>query len=83
MNDDDPRSGDGPGAGPAFDGDDAATATTTGDARVDHALAQLREVDDVDITQHGATYDQIHHTLAAVLDDAPVDEAPVVETTEQ
>jgi len=83
VNDDDRRSGDLPGAGPPFDGENAATASTTGDPRVDHALAQLPEVDDVDIAQHGATYDEIHRTLAAVLDEAPLDEAPGVEPTEQ
>jgi hypothetical protein len=49
-------------------GDDPSGAV---DQRVQAALGRLGELDSTDLSAHPAIYDDIHRSLAAVLDDGP------------
>ncbi|MBA2559436.1 MAG: hypothetical protein H0V07_06020 [Propionibacteriales bacterium] len=75
MNDEGPDSLAGRGGDPADDvvgpASPAAGESSTGDERVDAALDRLRELDEADVDEHAATYDEIHRALTAVLDDTP------------
>ncbi len=53
---------------PAAASDEAAWST--GDARVDDAVARLGDLDERDLDEHADVYDTIHGDLADVLDDA-------------
>ena len=48
---------------------DVATLST-GDATVDHALERLSELDERDLRDHAAVYDDIHQELRRALDAA-------------
>jgi hypothetical protein len=50
--------------------DSADAAWSTGDARVDDAVARLGVLDERDLDEHADVYDAIHSDLADVLDDA-------------
>ncbi|MGH3508160.1 MAG: hypothetical protein ACRDO2_13250 [Nocardioidaceae bacterium] len=53
------------------DGVDRDGATlSTGDATVDHALERLSELDERDLREHAALYDDIHRELRRALDAA-------------
>jgi len=52
------------------DQEEQDTAWSTGDPRVDRALARLDGLDDRDIHEHVDVYDSVHRDLADVLDDA-------------
>ncbi len=56
---DDPRATDRPDNG-----------WSTGDARVDDAVARLEGLDERDLNEHVEVYDSVHRDLADVLDDA-------------
>ena len=43
---------------------------STGDVRVDEAVARLDDLDERDVDEHADVYDTVHGDLAAVLDDA-------------
>ncbi len=61
------------GSGPA---DAADTDWSTGDTRVDDAVARLDSLDERDVHEHVDVYDSVHHDLADVLDDAGTPPAP-------
>jgi hypothetical protein len=44
------------------------------DPRVEQALSAMSELDELDVADHAARYDQIHRALAGALEDAPADE---------
>lgn len=48
----------------------AEEAWSTGDARVDAAVARLDDLDERDLHDQAEVYDAIHRDLADVLDDA-------------
>jgi hypothetical protein len=52
---------------------EADTPWSTGDERVDEAVAQLDDLDERDVDEHADVYDTIHGDLADVLDDAGSD----------
>ena len=49
---------------------EADTPWSTGDERVDEAVARLDDLDERDVDEHADVYDTIHGDLADVLDDA-------------
>ena len=52
---------------------EADTPWSTGDERVDEAVARLDDLDERDVDEHADVYDTIHVDLADVLDDAGSD----------
>ena len=54
---------------------EADTPWSTGDERVDQAVARLDDLDERDVDEHADVYDTIHGDLADVLDDAGSDES--------
>jgi hypothetical protein len=42
---------------------------STGDERVDDALGRMDDLDSADVSAHAGIYDEVHRSLAAVLDD--------------
>ena len=44
-------------------------APSSGDERVDDALGRLDELESADVSAHAGIYDEVHRSLAAVLDD--------------
>lgn len=50
--------------------DEASDTWSTGDERVDEAVARLDDLDERDVDEHADVYDTVHGDLAAVLDDA-------------
>ena len=52
---------------------EADTPWSTGDERVDQAVARLDDLDERDVDEHADVYDTIHGDLADVLDDAGSD----------
>jgi hypothetical protein len=44
-------------------------APSTGDERVDDALGRMDDLDSADVSAHAGIYDEVHRSLAAVLDD--------------
>ncbi len=54
---------------------EADTPWSTGDERVDEAVARLDDLDERDVDEHADVYDTIHGDLADVLDDAGSDES--------
>ena len=49
------------------------TPWSTGDERVDEAVARLDDLDERDVDEHADVYDTIHGDLADMLDDAGSD----------
>ena len=54
---------------------EADTPWSTGDERVDEAVARLDDLDERDVDEHADVYDTIHGDLADVLDDAGSEES--------
>jgi hypothetical protein len=52
------------------EGVDRVATLSTGDATVDHALERLSELDERDLREHAALYDDIHQELRRALDAA-------------
>ena len=50
--------------------DRAGSGWSTGDTRVDDAVARLEGLDERDLNEHVEVYDSVHRDLADVLDDA-------------
>ncbi|MBA2444394.1 MAG: hypothetical protein H0V49_03575 [Nocardioidaceae bacterium] len=53
------------------DAERALRSETTGDQRVDGAVARLDQLDELDLDEHGQVYDEISAALHDVLDGAP------------
>ncbi|MFY9915160.1 MAG: hypothetical protein WAK18_10860 [Nocardioidaceae bacterium] len=64
----DSRSDEQPGEPGATDRPDSGWST--GDTRVDDAVARLEGLDERDLNEHVEVYDSVHRDLADVLDDA-------------
>jgi hypothetical protein len=54
---------------PDTEAGDRSTAPAIGDRRVDDALGRLDDLDGADVCAHVDIYDEVHRSLAAVLDD--------------
>jgi hypothetical protein len=72
-----------PGAPQATEVADRAEAWSTGDSRVDDAVARLRDLDERDLDEHADVYDTIHSDLADVLDDASEPSRPTSQPTSE
>jgi len=58
---------------PPVDHGNPTVTESTGDGRVDTALARLGQLDDLDLDEHAQVFDEISASLQDVLDEDPLD----------